>query len=91
VADDVLGAVVFDTKEKAYRFIRHDPASLISIGGHSVFCDRSGAIWIGTAGFGLNRWAPPAKQFHTYSPEKFALAPNVFSISTLLEDRRGLT
>jgi PAS domain S-box-containing protein len=89
------GLLIFDTKKETYRWIRHDsgdPASLSYDGVRSIFRDRSGGIWIGTAGFGLNRWDPLAKQFHAYTSKKLALESNTdLSIYALLEDRRGLT
>jgi PAS domain-containing protein/streptogramin lyase len=88
------GLLIFDTKRETYHWVRHDsddPTSLSYDGVRSIFRDRSEAIWIGTAGFGLSRWDPHLKQFHVYTPEKLKLAAATdLSIYALLEDRRGL-
>jgi PAS domain S-box-containing protein len=89
-----LGLLVFDIKKQTYQWVRHDsgdPASLSYDGVHAVFRDRSDGIWIGTAGFGLNRWDPQLKQFQAYTSKTLALHSDTdLSIYALLEDRRGL-
>lgn len=89
------GLLLFDPKKASYKLIRHDsedPASLSHDGICSIFGERSGAIWVGTFGFGLNRWDPLALPFQCYTPRKLALDSDTeLSIYALLEDRRGVT
>jgi signal transduction histidine kinase/DNA-binding response OmpR family regulator/ligand-binding sensor domain-containing protein len=48
-----------------------------------LLIDKTGNIWVGTAGYGLRKFSPRIKQFQTYLPNT--------SLSYLFQDRRGQT
>jgi ligand-binding sensor domain-containing protein len=73
---------------------KHDPLDSTSLGNNNVFAlleDRSGTLWIGTAGGGLNRFDRATEQFTRlkHDPDN----PNSLSadvVSALFEDRSGV-
>jgi signal transduction histidine kinase/streptogramin lyase len=88
------GLVIFDPETETFQWAQHDsrnPASISSEALTSIFRDRSDAIWIGTAGFGLNRCDAHGRLFHTYNPKNLGMrSDDDLSIYALLEDRRGI-
>lgn len=48
-----------------------------------LLVDKTGNIWVGTAGYGLRKFSPRIKQFQSYLPNT--------SLSYLMQDRRGQT
>ncbi|QIP16077.1 response regulator [Spirosoma aureum] len=57
------------------------PPNLFAI--TTVLQDRTGNIWAGTSGYGLRKFNPRVKQFHSYLPKT--------SLSQLFVDRQGRT
>ncbi len=82
------------------RFVRffHDPSDPHSLSGNEIWDitrDRSGYLWIGTYGDGLNRAAPPETTSGTLKIERFKHDPNDPTslsdnyVNKLLVDRTG--
>jgi ligand-binding sensor domain-containing protein/signal transduction histidine kinase len=72
---------------------KNNPVQLGSLSSNAVWSicrDRSGALWIGTAGGGVNKIVTRTKQFHTYTtaPEGPAGLSNKF-VRAFCEDRFG--
>lgn len=73
---------------------RHDPLESTSLGNNNVFAlleDRSGRLWLGTAGGGLNRFDRATERFTRFKHEPDN--PNSLSadvVSALYEDRSGM-
>jgi len=100
VLQDSLGFMWFGTADGLYRYdgynfhqykhIPVDPTSLSHNVVISLYEDRSGALWIGTEGGGLNKFDRDKEIFtrYQYDPtEPFCLSNN--TVSSIFEDRSG--
>ena len=100
VLQDSLGFMWFGTTDGLYRYdgynfhkYKHDPADPTSLSYNvviSLYEDRSGALWIGTEGGGLNKFERDKEIFtrYQYDPEDpFCLSNN--TVASILEDRAG--
>lgn len=82
-----------DSKTAFIRF-RHDsknPNSLSSDRIMTLYEDRAGAIWIGTEGGGLQKFAPSTNSFTTYKSDpadSCSLSNNI--VTTIYEDRDSM-
>lgn len=83
----------FDTERKSYEYFRHDPLNPQSIsfnGVSSIHRDRTGIVWFGTPGYGVNLLVPRAHRF-----QKMVRAADTasriagFSVRSILEDDAG--
>jgi len=74
-----------------YKNNPQDPRSLSDDAIWKICRDRSGALWIGTAGGGVNKIVTRTKQFHTYTaaPDAPAGLSNKF-VRAICEDRFGM-
>ncbi len=87
------GLFVQDPSTMTVRQLRHDPQRPTSLSSNSIttlYQDRSGTIWVGTDGGGLNRYDPSSDAFIRYlsDPAKLtSLGSNL--VRVILEDRRG--
>ncbi len=85
--------MIFDPAQQRYRSIHREklnPQSLNSNNLTRLLRDRSGVLWIGTNGYGLNLYDPKAEAFFTYRrPQDFTSRIDRFSITALMEDRQG--
>ena len=83
----------FDPEAGAFRYFRHDPLDPGGINSNSptaLFRDRSGLLWIGTNGFGINVHDPKAGRFRTFRrPGDRSYRNSGFSVYTLFEDGDG--
>ncbi len=83
--------------ENAQHFIHytHDPDDPFSLGGNhvtSIYEDRSGILWVGTAGAGLNRFDRDTEQFIYYqyvTNSSDALRLNDNHVTSIYEDASG--
>ncbi|QQS35973.1 MAG: response regulator [Ignavibacteriales bacterium] len=82
--------MIFDTKTKSYNYIRNDPfdAKSLSYNLVSGLCmDKTGIVWVGTAGGGINIYDPKANRFSTYVRKKEPDSRVTgFSIRSIIED-----
>ncbi len=85
--------MVFNPNTKLYKYIRNDPFEPSSISYNSIpsiFCDRTGILWIGTSGAGINIYNPNKNRFHTLIRRKDNTSRIAgFSIHAILEDIQG--
>ena len=100
IIQDKTGFMWFGTLDGLCRFdgyecttYRNDPADSMSLSGNQIWSllqDRSGIIWVGTVGAGLNRMDPATGKFVRFRPDLFnASAHGAGTIKALLEDRDG--
>ncbi len=86
--------MIFDPARQQFQSIRSEKMSPLSLSSNNLtrlFRDRSGVFWIGTNGYGLNRYDPKADRFFTYlRPRDFPSRIDRFSITALMEDREGI-
>jgi ligand-binding sensor domain-containing protein len=72
---------------------RHNPANVHSLAAddvRSLCVDRTGTVWVGLFGAGINKYSPAGNFFRTYSRNVFApssLANN--NVRSMYEDRAG--
>ncbi len=83
----------FDPSSGQYTYITNDPLDPGSISYNSVsaiWCDRSGIIWIGTPGAGINIYDPKANRFSLLR-RKTETGSRVtgFSVRAICEDNEG--
>jgi len=60
----------FDPKNNLYNYIRNDPSDQYSISYNSIsslFIDRTGILWVGTAGMGINIYDPKVNRFSIFA------------------------
>ena len=86
----ISGVIKFDPIKKTFRAFLHDPFEPLSLSYNaisSLYCDRTGIIWIGTNGEGLDIFDPYNNQFHTFirRNDKTSRIPG-FSIGAICED-----
>ncbi|MBN1986800.1 MAG: hypothetical protein JW761_10880, partial [Prolixibacteraceae bacterium] len=84
----------FNPKTRKYDYFRNDPYDTNSISDNtvsSVYTDRTGILWAGTAGQGINIYDPRANRFLTLLREKDTNSRiSGFSIRSILEDNKGM-
>ncbi|MDX1660743.1 MAG: two-component regulator propeller domain-containing protein [Gemmatimonadota bacterium] len=69
---------------------RMDPSSVSAGVPTALLQDRSGVVWVGTNGYGINLHDPKARRFHTVrGPRNRDDAAPTFSVYTLFEDAAG--
>lgn len=83
------GLLEFNPDTSRFRSFRHDPARPGSLGARevrSLLVDRSGQLWVGTLGGGLNLYHPETSTF-----DVFLFSPNGEgnNVSCILEDSLG--
>ena len=86
------GLQIFDLKTSSYEYFLHDPSNPSSISYNSISslcCDKSGLVWIGTGGEGIDIFDPAKNQFLTFTKNLNRGRRSVFSIRSILEDNRG--
>ena len=79
----------FDIHSEKFTHYRHDPNNPNSLSNNSVWAihrDKSGALWVGTNGGGLNRFVEEENRFIRFT-EKEGLSSN--NICRILEDGTG--
>ncbi|RME00728.1 MAG: hypothetical protein D6814_02995, partial [Calditrichaeota bacterium] len=85
--------MIFDPAQQTYRSIRSEKMNPLSLNSNyltRIMRDRSGVIWIGTNGYGLNLHDPKAERFLTYRrPRNFTSRIDRFSITAIMQDRQG--
>ena len=83
----------FEPGTRSFSYFRHDPLAQQGINSNvptALFRDRSGVMWIGTNGFGINIHDPKADRFHTVRrPDDRPHRLSGFSVYTLFEDGAG--
>jgi len=83
----------FNPANKSYIYINHDPLNPWSISDNSassIYQDRSGILWFGTSGYGVNIFDPRADRFKILKRAKDANSRIAgFSVRSILEDREG--
>ncbi len=60
----------FDPEKMSYTYFRNDPSNLNSVSYNSIsslFIDRTGILWVGTAGMGINLYDPKVNRFSTFA------------------------
>lgn len=87
------GLMRFDPRTARYTYYQHDPEDPHSLNFDlvsSLWVDRTGIVWAGTAGQGINRYDPKAGRFHTLLRKQDAKSRIAgFSVRALLEDDSG--
>ncbi len=82
--------MIFDTQTKSYSYIRNDPFDIKSLSYNlvsSLCLDKTGIVWVGTAGGGINIYDPKANRFSTYKRKKESSSRVTgFSIRSIVED-----
>ena len=83
----------FDVEREAYQYFRHDPLNPQSIsfnGVSSIYLDRTGIVWFGTPGYGVNLLIPGAHRFQKMvRPADTTSRIAGFSVRSILEDDTG--
>lgn len=85
--------VIFNPVTEKYKYIYQDPVNMNSINFDGILCvysDRSGKIWLGTAGKGINLYDEYRKEFKLYNgyfnKEPFQAS---FSVNSILKDDKN--
>ncbi|WP_291727525.1 two-component regulator propeller domain-containing protein [Bernardetia sp.] len=65
-----------------------DPSSLSSNDILTMFEDRAGIFWIGTNGYGINKFDRNRIKFSTYNASRTGLSDN--TVRSILEDKHGI-
>ncbi|MEO8232517.1 MAG: two-component regulator propeller domain-containing protein, partial [Ignavibacteriota bacterium] len=80
----------FDPKTSNYDYIRNDFLNQQSISYNSIsslYIDRTGILWVGTAGMGINFYDPKINRFSTFIKKSNSLTRVTgFSIRCILEE-----
>ncbi|MGH7564489.1 MAG: two-component regulator propeller domain-containing protein [Gemmatimonadota bacterium] len=83
----------FDPTTQTFEYFQHDPRDLHGINSNrptALFHDRTGVLWIGTNGFGINVHDQKTDRFQTFRrPEDHRSRQDGFSVYTLFEDQAG--
>ncbi len=85
--------MLFDPSARQYRYITNDPMNAGSVSYNSVsglWCDRTGIIWIGTPGAGINIYDPKANRFSLLT-RKDVTGSRItgFSVRAICDDDEG--
>ena len=87
------GLMSFDRGSNSYNYYKHsslDPKSLSYDIVPCVWQDKTGVLWFGTAGGGINIYDPKANRFSTFIRKKdYSSRVSGFSIRSVLEDNTG--
>ncbi|MGC9344838.1 MAG: ligand-binding sensor domain-containing protein, partial [Bacteroidales bacterium] len=87
------GLIKFDKSTNEYTYHEHDPFNSESLSYDiitSLHIDRTGILWVGTPGMGINIYDPKLDRFKTLSREKDASSVySGFSIRSIAEDIKG--
>jgi len=88
------GLMRFNPLNHRFTYFKHDPFNPTSISDNTIssLCfDKSGILWIGTSGLGINIYNPHAIRFPLLRREKDAASRVTgFSIRSVFEDRDGI-
>jgi signal transduction histidine kinase/ligand-binding sensor domain-containing protein/CheY-like chemotaxis protein len=83
----------FDPRTGAFEYLRPDPLDLTGINSTlptALYQDRSGVIWVGTNGYGINVHDPKGARFRSFRrPATRAYRQSGFSVYMLFEDSNG--
>lgn len=89
----VAGLISFDTHSHEYKYFQNDPLDTESLSYNlisSIFIDRTGILWVGTTGMGINYYDPKVNRFSKFTREKDAASRFTgFSIRSVAEDSEG--
>ena len=101
IVQDDLGFMWFGTADGLNRYDGHtfkvykndpdDPGSISSDSIWALYVDRSGTLWVGTEGGGLNRFDRDADRFIHYLPDPddpYSLSDD--GVTVIYEDRSGV-
>ncbi len=101
IVQDDLGFMWFGTADGLNRYDGHtfkvykndpdDPSSISSDSIWALYVDRSGTLWVGTEGGGLNRFDRDADRFIHYLPDPddpYSLSDD--GVTVIYEDRSGV-
>jgi signal transduction histidine kinase/ligand-binding sensor domain-containing protein/AraC-like DNA-binding protein len=86
----------FDPEKEIFKLFKNDPNDVSSIspsspwGILSIYKDRSGILWVGSADFGLNKWDKYKIKFNSYKfnlDEKKSIGNSL--VTSMCEDRTG--
>ncbi len=87
------GLARFDPATGTYTSYLHDPSNPQSLSGNTLstlLWDRTGVLWVGSNGFGLNRYDAKTARFQTLRrPPDVTSRWDGFSIRGLFEDAQG--
>jgi signal transduction histidine kinase/ligand-binding sensor domain-containing protein/DNA-binding response OmpR family regulator len=87
------GLMSFDRVSISYSYYNHSPLEPKSLSYNIVPCvwqDKTGVLWFGTSGGGINIYDPKASRFSTLIREKDnSSRVSGFSVRSVLEDRAG--
>ncbi len=85
--------MIFNPGNKSYEYFRHEPYNSKSLSYNAVlsFCmDRTGVLWVGTSGGGVNIYDQKANRFGTIKRENNTDSRiSGFSIRSIFEDKQG--
>ncbi|MFO7614690.1 MAG: two-component regulator propeller domain-containing protein [Bacteroidales bacterium] len=83
----------FDPIKSSYDYFKHDPFDPQSIsfnGISSLYIDKTGILWVGTAGMGINIFDPKVNRFKTLQKARDPSSRITgFSIRSVMEDHVG--
>ena len=84
------GLMEFDRRTETYAYFTNDPLDPNSISYNAVsslWCDKSGILWIGTPGAGINIYDPKANRFATLTRKRDVNSRITgFSVKAICED-----
>jgi two-component system, sensor histidine kinase ChiS len=87
------GLISFDTITQRYQYFQHDPFNSQSLSHNlvsEVFIDKSGILWIGTSGHGINILDLKSNRFKTLvRPPNSNSRITGFSVRSIFEDEFG--
>ncbi|MDX1641411.1 MAG: two-component regulator propeller domain-containing protein, partial [Balneolaceae bacterium] len=88
-----VGLMRFDPSNKLYTYYQHDPLNPQSLSHNlisSIFVDKTGNLWAGTSGLGINILDFKSNRFPTFArtPDPSSRITG-FSIRSILEDASG--
>ncbi|GBD91159.1 sensor histidine kinase TodS [bacterium BMS3Abin04] len=85
--------MIFNPGNKSYEYFRHNPFNSKSLSFNTVvnfWMDRTGNLWIGTSGGGINIYDQKANRFETVKRENNLISRiSGFSVRSIFEDRKG--
>lgn len=87
------GVMRFEPSTNQYSYIQHDPLKSQSLSYNiisSLLLDKTGNLWIGTSGLGINKLDLKANRFKTLNrPPNSASRITGFSVRSILEENSG--